>query len=65
MCVLLFKKTQPDEIYNLGAQSHVQVSFQLPGYTCNVDGQGVLNVLESIRLLGLCDKDSFLSSGNI
>ena len=48
----IIQKTQPDEIYNLGAQSHVQVSFQLPGYTCNVDGQGVLNVLESIRFAG-------------
>ena len=43
---------QPDEIYNLGAQSHVQVSFELPEYTGNVDGLGTLRILEAIRILG-------------
>lgn len=51
--------TQPDEIYNLAAQSHVQVSFQCPGYTNSVDGAGVLNILEAIRLLGLEEKTRF------
>jgi hypothetical protein len=45
--------TQPDEIYNLGAQSHVAVSFEQPEYTANVDGLGTLRILESIRILGL------------
>ncbi|MCH9621814.1 MAG: GDP-mannose 4,6-dehydratase [Chlamydiia bacterium] len=58
VCALI-QKTQPDEIYNLAAQSHVQVSFQCPGYTSQVDGNGVLNILESIRLLNLCDKTKF------
>jgi GDPmannose 4,6-dehydratase len=47
---------QPDEIYNLGAMSHVKVSFDEPEYTANVDGLGVLRVLEAIRLLGMGDK---------
>jgi GDPmannose 4,6-dehydratase len=51
--------TQPDEIYNLGAQSHVQVSFEMPDYTADVDGQGALRLLEAIRLLGLTDKTRF------
>ena len=55
----LIQMIQPDEIYNLSAQSHVKVSFEMPGYTSNVDGSGVLNILESIRLLDLCDKTKF------
>lgn len=55
----LIQKIQPDEIYNLGAQSHVQVSFEMPLYTNTIDGSGVLNILESIRLLGLCEKTKF------
>ena len=47
---------QPDEIYNLGAQSHVQVSFETPEYTANVDALGTLRVLEAVRLLGLTEK---------
>ncbi|MDR0506893.1 MAG: GDP-mannose 4,6-dehydratase [Dysgonamonadaceae bacterium] len=49
-------EVQPDEIYNLAAQSHVKVSFDTPEYTANVDGLGMLRILESVRLLGLTDK---------
>ncbi|MCX8027951.1 MAG: GDP-mannose 4,6-dehydratase [Thermodesulfovibrionales bacterium] len=52
----LIQKIQPDEIYNLGAQSHVAVSFEQPEYTANVDGLGILRILEAVRLLGLKDK---------
>jgi len=47
---------QPDEIYNLGAQSHVAVSFESPEYTADVDGLGTLRLLEAIRFLGLEEK---------
>ena len=49
----VIKKIEPDEIYNLGAQSHVKVSFEIPEYTAQVDGLGTLRVLESVRLLGM------------
>jgi GDPmannose 4,6-dehydratase len=49
----LLKKIQPNEIYNLGAQSHVAVSFQMPEYTADVNAMGALRILEAIRLLGL------------
>lgn len=49
-------KTKPDEIYNLAAQSHVQVSFDSPEYTANVDATGVLRILEAVRLCGLAGK---------
>lgn len=49
----LVQEIQPDEIYNLGAQSHVKVSFDTPEYTANADGVGVLRILEAVRLLGL------------
>ncbi len=52
----LVQKIQPDEIYNLAAQSHVRVSFDMPEYTSNVDGLGTLRLLEAIRLLGLTGK---------
>ena len=48
----LIQEVQPDEIYNLGAMSHVRVSFDMPEYTANVDGIGTLRVLEAVRLLG-------------
>jgi len=51
--------TQPDEIYNLGAQSHVKVSFETPEYTANADAVGALRILEAIRVLGLGDKVRF------
>jgi len=49
----ILKKTEPDEIYNLAAQSHVKVSFELPEYTGNVDGLGTLRILEAVRILGM------------
>ena len=51
--VRLIGQIQPDEIYNLGAQSHVAVSFEEPEYTANCDGLGTLRILEAVRLLGL------------
>jgi GDPmannose 4,6-dehydratase len=55
----IVKKVQPDEIYNLAAQSHVQVSFEQPEYTANSDALGVLRLLEAIRILGLEKKTKF------
>jgi len=55
----LIQKTQPDEIYNLAAQSHVQVSFDNPEYTANVDAIGTLRMLESIRILGMTNSVKF------
>jgi len=52
----VIQKVQPDEIYNLGAQSHVKVSFETPEYTAQVDGLGTLRVLEAVRLLGMEEK---------
>ena len=57
--IRIVQETQPDEIYNLAAQSHVQVSFETPEYTANADGIGTLRLLEAIRLLGLADKTRF------
>jgi GDPmannose 4,6-dehydratase len=51
--IRLVQEVQPDEIYNLGAQSHVQVSFETPEYTANVDAIGALRILEAVRILGL------------
>ena len=51
--VRVIQKVQPDEIYNLGAQSHVKVSFEMPEYTADVDGVGTLRILEAVRLLGM------------
>ena len=55
----IVQETQPDEIYNLGAQSHVQVSFETPEYTANADALGVLRFLEAIRILGLENSTRF------
>ena len=55
----LIKETEPDEIYNLAAQSHVKVSFETPEYTANADGIGVLRCLEAIRILGLESRVKF------
>ena len=55
----LIKEIQPDEIYNLGAQSHVRVSFESPEYTADVDAIGTLRILEAIRFLGLAQKTKF------
>lgn len=57
--IRVIQETQPDEIYNLAAQSHVQVSFETPEYTANADGVGVLRLLEAIRILGLQKKTRF------
>lgn len=57
--IRLVQETQPDEIYNLAAQSHVQVSFETAEYTANADGIGTLRLLEAIRLLGLVRKTRF------
>jgi GDPmannose 4,6-dehydratase len=57
--IRIVQQTQPDEIYNLAAQSHVQVSFETAEYTANADGVGPLRLLEAIRLLGLKDKTRF------
>jgi GDPmannose 4,6-dehydratase len=55
----IIQQTQPDEIYNLGAQSHVAVSFESPEYTADVDGMGTLRILEAIRILDLEKKTRF------
>ncbi len=55
----IIQQTQPDEIYNLGAQSHVAVSFESPEYTADIDGMGTLRILEAIRILGLEKKTRF------
>ncbi|MDR3725095.1 MAG: GDP-mannose 4,6-dehydratase [Terracidiphilus sp.] len=55
----IVQNVQPDEIYNLGAQSHVHVSFEQPEYTANVDGTGTLRILEAIRILGMEKKARF------
>ncbi|WP_221391334.1 GDP-mannose 4,6-dehydratase [Dyadobacter sp. NIV53] len=52
----IIQEVQPDEIYNLAAMSHVQVSFEMPEYTANADGIGTLRILEAVRLLGLTKK---------
>jgi GDPmannose 4,6-dehydratase len=57
--IRIVQETQPDEIYNLSAQSHVQVSFETPEYTANADGLGTLRLLEAIRILGRIDRTRF------
>ncbi|MBK0397888.1 GDP-mannose 4,6-dehydratase [Limibaculum sp. M0105] len=57
--IRIVQEVQPDEIYNLAAQSHVQVSFETPEYTANADGLGTLRLLEAIRILGLEGKSRF------
>jgi len=54
--IRIIQQVQPDEIFNLGAMSHVQVSFETPEYTANADGIGTLRILEAVRLLGLTQK---------
>lgn len=54
--IRIIQQVQPDEIYNLGAMSHVKVSFDVPEYTANADGIGTLRILEAVRLLGLTQK---------
>ena len=57
--IRIVQETRPDEIYNLAAQSHVQVSFDTPEYTANVDALGTLRLLEAIRILDLTEKTRF------
>jgi len=57
--IRVIQEVQPDEIYNLAAQSHVAVSFETPEYTANADGLGTLRILEAIRLLGLTNRTRF------
>lgn len=59
----IIQETQPDEIYNLAAMSHVQVSFDTPEYTANADGVGTLRLLEAIRLLGMTQKTTCAPCG--
>lgn len=62
--IRIIQETQPDEIYNLGAMSHVQVSFEMPEYTANVDALGTLRILEAIKLLGLSHKTKFYQASS-
>ena len=57
--IRIIQTVQPDEIYNLAAQTHVKISFETPEYTANADGLGVLRMLEAIRFLGLTEKTKF------
>ena len=57
--IRIIQQVQPDEIYNLAAQSHVQVSFETPEYTANVDGLGTLRLLKAVRILGLEKKTKY------
>src|SRR6266571_993599 len=57
--IRIVQETRPDEIYNLAAQSHVQVSFETPEYTANADGLGTLRLLEAIRILGMAQRTRF------
>ena len=58
--IRILQNVQPDEIYNLGAQSHVAVSFETPEYTANCDALGTLRILEAIRILKLTNKTKIL-----
>ena len=62
--IRIIQEVQPDEIYNLGAQSHVKVSFEIPEYTANSDALGTLRILEAIRILKL-EKNKILPSFNL
>src|SRR6478736_2500513 len=57
--IRIVQETQPDEIYNLAAQSHVHVSFETPEYTANADALGTLRLLEAMRILGMVDRTRF------
>ena len=59
--IRIIQQVQPDEIYNLGVQSHVAVSFEAPEYTANCDALGMLRILEVVRMLGLTEKKPDLS----
>ncbi len=61
--IRVIEQVQPDEIYNLGAQSHVAVSFEMPEYTAQVDALGTLRLLEAVRLLGMTERVRFYQAG--
>jgi len=61
--IRIVQEVQPDEIYNLGAQSHVAVSFETPEYTANADAMGTLRLLEALRILGVGDRVRFYQAG--
>ena len=63
--IRIIQCVQPDEIYNLGAQSHVAVSFETPEYTANCDALGILRILEAIRILNLKDKTRVYQASTI
>lgn len=58
----ILKNTEPDEIYNLAAQSHVRISFEVPEYTANADALGTLRLLEAVKILGMLDKVKFYNA---
>ena len=62
--ISLLKKIKPDEIYNLGAQSHVAISFQVPDYTAQVNALGTLKILEAVRLLNMTSKVRFYQASS-
>jgi len=62
--IRIIQEVQPDEVYNLGAMSHVMVSFETPEYSANADGLGALRILEAIRLLGLSGKTKFYQASS-
>lgn len=62
--IRIIQEVKPDEIYNLGAMSHVRVSFDMPEYTADVDGLGTLRILEAIRILGLTEKTRFYQASS-
>ena len=62
--IRILQQTQPDEVYNLAAQSHVAVSFEVPEYTANADALGTLRLLEAIRILGLQEKTRFYQASS-
>ena len=63
--IRIIQLVQPDEIYNLGSQSHVAVSFEAPEYTADCDALGTLRILEAVRLLGLTGENPYLSGLNL
>ena len=58
--IKIIQEVQPDEIYNLGAQSHVAVSFESPEYTANCDALGTLRILEAVKILGFEKKTKYI-----
>ena len=63
--IRIIKEIEPDEIYNLGAQSHVAVSFETPEYTANCDALGTLRILEAVRILNLIKKTRIYQASTV